>query len=154
VKLTKYRAGPEEVKTMVFHLHNLTTETTGILPTPPNILPPANSPHSIDEIDTEKVQNQAPEDVIRKRPLMRHRTLLLPAFHRRKPRILPLRAGLTVSPLLLATGLHAQTSRKHELADRGAESAQESIEGLSNQSLVSIPSQSVRLPEERGTGLT
>jgi hypothetical protein len=68
VKLTKYRAGPEEVKTMVFHLRNLTTETTGILPTPPNILPPVNSPHSIDEIDTEKVQNQAPEDVIRKRP--------------------------------------------------------------------------------------
>jgi hypothetical protein len=85
---------------------------------------------------------------------MRHRTLLLPAFHRRKPRILPLRTGLTVPPLLLATRLHAQTSRKHELADRGAESAQESIEGLSNQSLVSIPSQSVRLPEERGTGLT
>lgn len=74
---------------------------------------------------------------------MRHRTLLLPTFRRRKPRILPLRTGLTVPPLLLATRLHTQTSRKHELAHRGAEPAQKGIEGLSNQTLVSIPSQSV-----------
>lgn len=76
------------------------------------------------------MQNQTPEDVIDKRPFMRHRTLLLPAFHRRKSRILPLGTGLTVYPLQLATRLHAQTSRKHELANRGTEPAQESIEGV------------------------
>lgn len=66
---------------------------------------------------------------------MRHRTLLLAPFHRSKPRILPLRTRLAVPipTLLLATRLHAQTSRKHELADRGAEAAQKGIEGLLNE---------------------
>jgi hypothetical protein len=63
---------------------------------------------------------------------MRHRTLFLPAFHRSKPCILPLRTRLTIPipTLSLTTRLHAQTSRKHELADRGAEATQKGIEGL------------------------
>lgn len=42
--------------------------------------------------------------------------------------VLPLRAGLVGT--LRAGGLHAQAGREHELADGGAETAQEGVEGL------------------------
>lgn len=56
---------------------------------------------SIDEVDTEKVQQQAPKHEVRKRPLVR---------------------GALETSLVLGVGLHAERRREHELANAGAES--------------------------------
>lgn len=64
---------------------------------------------SVDEVDAEEVQQQAPKDEIRKRPLVRD----------------ALKLGL-----VLGVGLHAEGGSQDELADAGAESGQESVEGL------------------------
>jgi hypothetical protein len=65
--------------------------------------------HSVNEVDAEEVQQQAPEDEIRKRPLVRD----------------ALELGL-----VLGVGLHAEGGGQDELADAGAEAGQESVEGL------------------------
>lgn len=62
-------------------------------------------------------------------PLMRSTRPLLFALLIRKPRILPLRTGLA-RHRTAGTSLHAQTGRKNELTDSGAETAQEGVEGL------------------------
>lgn len=55
----------------------------------------------------------------------------------RKPRVLPLGTGLAQARAGGITGLHAQTRGKNELADSGAEAAQEGVEGLHGTSNVS-----------------
>lgn len=60
---------------------------------------------------------------------MRSTRPLLFALLLREPRILPLRTGLARGRATI-TGLHAKTGRKNELADCGAEAAQEGVEGL------------------------
>lgn len=64
---------------------------------------------SVDEVDAEEVQQQAPEDEIGKRPLVRD----------------ALELGL-----VLGVGLHAEGGSQDELADAGTEAGQESVEGL------------------------
>jgi hypothetical protein len=64
---------------------------------------------SVDKVDTEEMQQQAPNHKIRKRPLMRNAPKLL---------------------LVLRIRLHAQRGREHELADGCAEAAEEGVEWL------------------------
>ena len=66
---------------------------------------------SVDEVDTEKVQQQAPKHEIRKRALVRD--------------------GLEVG-LVLGVGLDAEGGGEDKLADAGAEAGQESVEGLAS----------------------
>lgn len=62
---------------------------------------------------------------------MRSNRRLLFTLLIREPRIPPLRTRLAQSRTVI-TSLHAQTSRKNELTDGGAETAQEGVEGLYN----------------------
>jgi len=69
---------------------------------------------SVNEVDTEEVQQQAPKHKISKRPLVRD----------------ALKVGL-----VLRVGLHAERSCEDKLADASAEAGQESVEGLGQMSV-------------------
>lgn len=70
----------------------------------------------------------------------------------RKPRVLPLGTGLAQGRAGAITSLHAKTCGKNELADSGAEAAQEGVEGLhvtskiSNMSIRFLAASRSRLP--------
>jgi hypothetical protein len=63
-------------------------------------------------------------------PLVRNTSPLLLAILIRKPSVLPLGTRLARNQCGVVTCLHTETSRKHELADSGTETAQEGVEGL------------------------
>lgn len=77
-----------------------------------------------------------------------------PVFHGlliRKARVLPLGTGLAQARVGAITSLHAQTRGKNELADSGAEAAQEGVEGLHGTSNVSGVSVEYLQQDRRGS---
>jgi hypothetical protein len=81
----------------------------------------------VDEVDTEEVEEQAAEDIIRKCP--GRESVGSRGGGKGKVPIPLVGNALKLRPILRVR-LDPQAGREHELADRGTEAGKESIEGL------------------------